>query len=79
MTISEPVRRLERELRGIFGPRLSSLSIYATAGAGAAETDHGGHHPHGHRHPPTHTLAVVDSTLQEGLMEAMPAKQEMNQ
>jgi hypothetical protein len=25
-----------------------------------------------------HTLAVVDSTLQEGSMEAMPAKQEMN-
>src|SRR5579872_4267498 len=67
MTISEPVRRLERELRGIFGSRLSSLSIYATAGAGAAETDHGGHHPHGHRHPPTHTLAVVDALSADDL------------
>src|SRR5439155_2667972 len=28
MTIPETVRRLERDLRGIFGPRLASLSIY---------------------------------------------------
>ena len=68
MTISEPVRRLERELRGIFGPRLSSLSMYGTAAGagGAAEADHG-HHPHGHRHPPTHTLAVVDGLSADDL------------
>ena len=58
MTIPEAVRSLERDLRGIFGPRLSSLSIYGEA-----------HHSSpvdaerakvGHGHAPVHTLAVVD-------------------
>ena len=60
MTIPEPVRRLEQDLRAIFGPRLSSLSIYGAHDAHAHDDrGHHAHSAHGH-HPATHTLAVVD-------------------
>src|SRR5438477_2736040 len=61
MSIPESVRRLEGELRGIFGPRLRSLSIY---GPRSAADDH---HAHGHQPPPTHTLAVVDGLSRDDL------------
>ncbi|HMD36716.1 MAG TPA: hypothetical protein VKH42_17200 [Vicinamibacterales bacterium] len=58
MSIPESVRRLERDLRGIFGPRLSSLTMY---GRRSAAHDGDGHHAaHGHAQTPTHTLAIVD-------------------
>src|SRR5262245_13310956 len=58
MSIPEPVRHLERDLRGIFGPRLSSLAMY---GRRSAAHDGNGHHAaHGHAQTPTHTLAIVD-------------------
>jgi|SRR5579862_1015716 len=67
MTIPESVRRLERELRGIFGPRLSSLSIYGARNAAHMHGD-GGHGAHGHAaHPPTHTLAVVAGLSRDDL------------
>jgi hypothetical protein len=59
MSIPEPVGRLERDLRGIFGPRLSSLTMYGNRSAGGGN----GHHTaHGHHaaHPATHTLAIVE-------------------
>jgi hypothetical protein len=61
MSIPEPVRRLEQDLRAIFGPRLSSLSIYVAHDASHASDDDG-HHAHAAKrhHSPTHTLAVVD-------------------
>src|SRR5438105_3335427 len=58
MNIPEPVRRLEEDLHAIFGPRLSSLSIYLSAEARSAKADGRDHGDH--RHAPTHTLAVVD-------------------
>jgi len=58
MTIPEAVRGLERDLRGIFGPRLSSLAMYGSSGA--ARSAHANGDGHGHAHPPVHTLAVVD-------------------
>lgn len=56
MNIPEAVRSLERDLRGIFGPRLSSLAMYGSSAT--ARSAHGD--GHGHGHPPVHTLAVVD-------------------
>lgn len=66
MAIPEPVRALERDLRGIFGSRLQSLVIYAR---NAHDTDHthGGHGSHGHDAPPTRTLAVVESMTLDDL------------
>src|SRR5262245_31259161 len=61
MSIPEPVGRLERDLRGIFGPRLSSLTMY---GRRSASHDGNSHHTgHGHHaaHPATHTLAIVEA------------------
>src|SRR3954471_23685602 len=69
MTIPESVRRLERDLRGIFGPRLSSLAIYASADARSANA----HAAHGLAHPATHTLAVVDG-LSPGDLRACSAR-----
>src|SRR5438034_3561558 len=62
MTIPETVRRLERDLRGIFGPRLASLSIYGmSTEARRANADAHPHGAHGQTEPRTQTLAVVDS------------------
>ena len=52
MTIPESVRRLERDLRGIFGSRLSSLVVY-------------GAQAQAHAH--AHTLAVVDGLSRDDL------------
>jgi len=67
MAIPEAVHALERDLRGIFGARLQSLSIYGARGHAQGGRDaHATHQPsahasHGHDHPPTTTLAVVES------------------
>ncbi|HEV3139324.1 MAG TPA: hypothetical protein VGY57_02345 [Vicinamibacterales bacterium] len=69
MQTSSAVQRLDNDLRGIFGPRLRSLSIYGrrslpteaqSAKADAARDASDYHSAHGHQSPPTHTLAVVD-------------------
>jgi len=68
MAIPEPVRALERDLRGIFGSRLQSLVIYGEAGrAHAAHDAHGGHGSRGHIAAPTRTLAVVESMTLDDL------------
>ena len=73
MVIPEAVRALERDLRGIFGARLQSLSIYGTPRHAHGEHDAHGAHTHaahavpGHDHPPTTTLAVVESMTHEDL------------
>src|SRR5258706_782939 len=67
MAIPEAVRELERDLRGIFGARLQSLSIYGTPRRAPGEREahgappHASHAAHGHSHAPTTTLAVVES------------------
>jgi len=71
MVISEAVRGLERDLRNVFGARLQSLSIYGgprhQAGEGDAHGAHASHAAHGHNHPPTTTLAVVESMTPDDL------------
>ena len=73
MAIPEAVRKLERDLRGIFGARLQSLSIYGTPRHAQGEHDAHSAHPHvshavhGHDHPPTTTLAVVESMTHDDL------------
>ncbi len=73
MAIPEAVRALERDLRGIFGARLQSLSIYGTPRHAPGEHDAHSAHPHvshavhGHTHPPTTTLAVVESMTHDDL------------
>ena len=61
MSIPESVGRLERDLRGIFGPRLSSLTMYGLSDARSAKAEPRDAHAHGHARPATHTLAIVDS------------------
>lgn len=69
MTISDAVRALERDLRGIFGSRLRSLVVYGerrgAAHGGDAHSGHA-HGDHGHA-APTHTLAIVASLTLEDL------------
>jgi hypothetical protein len=60
MIIPDAVHALDRELRGIFGARLQSLSIYGARPLAEAQA-------HGHDGPATQTLAVVDSVTQEDL------------
>jgi hypothetical protein len=73
MAIPEAVRELERDLRGIFGARLQSLSIYGTPRHAQGEHHAHGAHPHtshpAHEptHPPTTTLAVVESMTHDDL------------
>jgi hypothetical protein len=73
MAIPEAVHVLERDLRGIFGARLQSLSIYGTRQHARGERDaHGApasasHAAHGQDHPPTTTLAVVESMTENDL------------
>ena len=68
MATSNAVQMLERDLRGIFGARLQSLVIY---GERARAGDHHDHHGHGsHDHPPTTTLAVVESMTHDDLRAA---------
>jgi len=56
MRIPDDVRALERDLRGICGPRLQSLVIYGQRSA-AATSDH---HAHGHHRAAVRTMAIVD-------------------
>ena len=73
MIISDAVHALDRELRGIFGARLQSLSIYGTPRHAQGDRDahgaqpHASHAAHGHNHPPTTTLAVVESMTHDDL------------
>ena len=65
MTISDAVRALERDLRGIFGSRLRSLVVYGERSGARHDGDADGadgraHGGHGHA-APTHTLAIVAS------------------
>jgi hypothetical protein len=46
MPISDAVRALERDLRGILGGRLRSLVIYGQRGARASHDAHGGSDAH---------------------------------
>src|SRR5437867_5609291 len=66
MIIPDAVHALDRELRGIFGARLQSLSIYGGRTDAGAQP-HGASAAHGHDGPPTQTLAVVDSLTQDDL------------
>ena len=66
MIIPDAVHALDRELRGIFGARMQSLSISGARPRAAAQA-HGAPASHGHDGPPTQTLAVVDSVTQEDL------------
>src|SRR6266571_1892230 len=66
MIIPDAVHALDRELRGIFGARLQSLSIYGARPHAGAQA-HGAPTAHGHDAPPTQTLAVVDSLTQEDM------------
>src|SRR3954470_7642367 len=72
--ISEAVRALERDLRGIFGSRLQSLAIYGErATAHRAHGRHAGDGGSAHGHdaaPPTRTLAVVESMTRDDLRAA---------
>src|SRR5712691_3966024 len=60
MIIPDAVHALDRELRGIFGARLQSLSIYGASPRVDAQA-------HGHNGPPTQTLAIVESLTQDDL------------
>jgi hypothetical protein len=66
MVIPEAVQGLERELRGIFGSRLQSLSMYGLRAHATHDPDdsHGGH---AHATPPTRTLAVIESLTADDL------------
>src|SRR5213595_3904980 len=66
MIIPDAVHALDRELRGIFGARLQSLSIYGGRTDAGAQA-HAASAAHGHDGPPTQTLAVVDSLTQDDL------------
>ena len=67
MDASDAVSRLDRDLRGIFGPRLQSVAVYGErlGHAGAAD----GHASHvGHDHAaPIRTLVVVDGITEQDL------------
>jgi hypothetical protein len=69
MAMPDAVQVLERDLRGIFGPRLQSLVIYGQRSRAAHGDAHGGGHQ-GHDTPPTTTLAVVESMTQDDLRTA---------
>jgi hypothetical protein len=64
MPISEAVRQLERDLRGIFGSRLQSLVIYGAHERGGSRSH--GHQPHGN-HAATRTLAVIEAMTLDDL------------
>jgi hypothetical protein len=68
MAIPAAVETLERDLRGIFGPRLRSLVMYGQRAH--ADREAAGHPgaSHGDRDtPPIHTLAIVDSAARDDL------------
>jgi len=59
MSIPDAVHTLERELRGICGPRLQSLVIYGQRAGSRRRREP---HAHGaHAEPPVRTMAVVDA------------------
>jgi hypothetical protein len=72
MVIPGAVQTLERDLRGIFGDRLQSLSIYGAGSrahghAHAPHDAHAAHDTHAHGRPPTQTLAIVESLTPDDL------------
>jgi hypothetical protein len=69
MTARDDAATLERELRGIFGPRLQSLVVY---GERLREGLHSAHERHGHgvahgAAPPIQTMAIVETLTGEDL------------
>jgi hypothetical protein len=65
MTTPDAVRRLDADLRGIFGSRMQSLVVYGERSRGGHRGEqHGGHE---HDGPPTQTLAVVESMSPDDL------------
>jgi hypothetical protein len=60
MSIPEPVRVLEGDLKTIFGGRLRSFLIYGVRERQAAPAHDAGQHHAAHASP-THTLAIVDT------------------
>jgi hypothetical protein len=68
MAIPTAVETLERELRGIFGPRLQSLAMYGRRAH--AHPEAGGQRGGGQGHrdaPPIQTLAIVDAAARDDL------------
>ena len=59
MSIPDAVRALERDLRGICGPRLQSLVVYGSRAA--SHRPHDPHAHHAHDAPTIRTMAVVDA------------------
>jgi len=62
MTIPDEVRALDRDLRGVFGGRLTSLVMY-----GAHLAAHASHGGSPHAAAAIHTLAVVDAFTRDDL------------
>ena len=62
MTIPDEVRALDRDLRDVFGSRLTSLVMY-----GAHDTAHTSHNGPPHSTAAIHTLAVVDTITRDDL------------
>ena len=60
MIIPDAVHALDRDLRGVFGARLQSLSIYGASPHVDAQA-------HGQDGPPTQTFAIVESLTPEDL------------
>src|SRR5262249_40034889 len=67
MAVSDRVRSLERDLKGIFGSRLRSFAMYATHHAATEDDAHG---DHGHKTPPLRTLPVVATLTLDDLRAA---------
>src|SRR5450759_2516712 len=68
MAIPAAVETLERDLRGIFGPRLQSLVMYGQGAHSHSEAGdaYGGAHAHGDA-PPIRTLAIVETAARYDL------------
>lgn len=68
MATSDAVQALERDLRGVFGGRLQSLSVYGARAHVAAHHDsRSAQGPHAHEAPPIQTMAVVGTLTPEDL------------
>lgn len=66
MDISDAVQLLARDLGGIFGGRLQSLSTYGEHAPGRAAPAASGHDTHAAKDE-THTLAIVDALTRDDL------------
>src|SRR5206468_7439468 len=65
MPVSDLLQTLDRDLRGIFGARLQSLSVYGERAHASHASD--GHGAHGHDAVPVRTLAVVQTLTADDL------------